>query len=476
MEDTSNHHANYIPEKTASRSLAIWGFVAVCIVGAVLSLKLLKTQRAPKPVGSVTPKPVVTVTVAKADYDQMQDQLEVTGTIRAVDPLTVGAETNGLKIESIEVEEGASVRKGQVLARLNSSILEAQLSQAQARYQGSLAQISKARQPNRVQDIQMLQSALAQAKANEAQDKANLRQAELGFQNAQRTADRYGKVLDEGFVTAQESQDRSAERDRTQQALNAAAKRLDASTYLVRQAEERLSLANAGGRSEDVSIAQSNSQEIAANIQLLQAQLEQTIIRAPEDGLVVQRDAHLGDIASPTKALFTIAKLGQLELRAQVPESDLQRVKEGGLATVEVGGQDVSGRVWMISPAVDPTTRLGQARILLNQSTHKFHRISPGMFARAKMGMGHHQALVIPSASVMGEGEQYYTFVLDGDHVKKVPVSVGARSGDKLEVTKGLSADQQVVVKGAGFVADGDMVTVAATQPSSEHSPAEIKP
>lgn len=476
MEDPSNHHSEYIPEKTTSRSLAVWGFVAVCLVGAVLSIQMLKAQRTKKPSGTATPKPVVTVTVVKADYDQMQDELEVTGTIRAVDPLSVGAETNGLKIESIEVEEGASVRKGQVLARLNSSILEAQLAQARARYQGSLAQISKARQPNRLQDIQMLQSALAQAKANEAQDKANLRQAELGYQNALRTAERYGKVLDEGFVTAQESQDRSAEKDRTQQALNAAGKRLEASAFQVRQAEERLSLGNAGGRTEDVSIAISSSQEIAASIQLLEAQLEQTIIRAPEDGLVVQRDAHLGDIASPSKSLFTIAKLGQLELRAQVPEGDLQRVRDGGIASVQVGGQEVSGKVWMISPAVDPATRLGQARILLNQSTHKSHRISPGMFARAKMGMGHHQALVIPSSAVMGEGEQYYTFILDGDHVKKVPVSVGSRSGDKLEVTKGLSADQQVVVKGAGFVSDGDMVTVTAAPPTSEHTPSEIKP
>ena len=163
MEDPSNHHSEYIPEKTTSRSLAVWGFVAVCLVGAVLSIQMLKAQRTKKPSVAATPKPVVTVTVVKADYDQMQDELEVTGTIRAVDPLSVGAETNGLKIESIEVEEGASVRKGQVLARLNSSILEAQLAQARARYQGSLAQISKARQPNRVQDIQMLQSALAQA-------------------------------------------------------------------------------------------------------------------------------------------------------------------------------------------------------------------------------------------------------------------------------------------------------------------------
>lgn len=447
--------------RTGSRTLLVWGLVVVCTLGTFGTLKAMKSQRDKKPTGTATPKPVMTVSTVKTVYEPMADEIVVTGTVRAVDPMAVGAEVNGLRIDAIEVEEGATVRKGQVLARLNSSVLQAQLQQTQARYQGSLAQVGKARQPNRSQDIRMLQAAVSQAKAAEEQERFNVRQAELNYENASKTSTRYNQVLQEGFVTAQESQDKTADRDRNQQAVFAAKQRLQATVFSRQQAEERLDLAQAGGRSEDVQIAVSTSQEVAANIQLLEAQLEQTVIRAPEDGVVITRDAHLGEIASTAKPLFTIARLGQLELRGQVGESEMQRLAEGRNAKILVGGKEITGRIWMISPSVDATTRLGQVRILLNASPHKAHRVSPGMFARATLTLGNHQALVVPSAAVMGESGNYFVYKMEGDRVKKTHVDTGSRSPEKTEVLSGVKADELVVLKGAGFISDGDLVTVS---------------
>ena len=450
------HNPSIMVERTWNRTLGVWLVVALCLTVSLVTLGAMSKARHSKPTATMaTPAPVITVSTATAKAQIMNDELVATGTIRAVDPLSVGAEVNGLRIVSVEVEEGTRVHRGQVLATLNRAVLTAQLNQARARYRGSVASVSKAISPNRPQDIAALEAALLQSRAAEEQEKANLHQARTNLKTSQRTAQRYSKVLDEGFVTVQENQDRTTDAERNRAAMMAAQSRLNAAHFATRQSEERLSLARAGGRIEDVVQAQSTSQEMAANIEYLQAQIDQTVIRAPEDGLVLQRDAHVGDIVSASKPLFTLARQGQMELRAQVPEIDLNRVHVGDRARTMVGDKTVKGHVWIISPAVDPTTRLGTVRILLDRSSLVF----PGMFARATLALGRHQALVIPSAAVMGDNDNYFVFLYEDGKVRKQTLQTGSRTLDAVEVVGGLKSDARVVVKGAGFLADGDTVT-----------------
>ena len=448
-------------ERSLFRTLGVWIVVALCLAVSLATLAALGKSRKKKPTATTTPPPVVTVNTTRADYQTLTDELVATGTVRAVDPLSVGSEVNGLRIVSVDVEEGSSVRRGQVLATLNRSILDAQLNQSRARYQGTLAQIGKAVQPNRPQDLNMLESGLAQARASEEQERANLRQAQTNLDNARRTAERYSKVLEEGFVTAQEAQERAAEVARNRDLVSAAQQRLQATHFSMLQARDRLDLGRAGGRAEDVQLAQSNSQEVAANIDLIQAQADQTVIRAPDDGIVLQRDAHLGDIVSTGKPLFTIARLGQMELRAQVPEIDLNRIKVGDTTLTSVGGKNIRGRVWMISPAVDPATRLGTVRVLLDRPTSRQYQLLPGMFARASLRLGSHKALVVPGTAVLGENDHYFVFLLEEGRARKVAVVPGVRSKDVVEIKDGLKPNARVIVNGAGFLSDGDAVAVS---------------
>lgn len=439
-------------------SLGAWSVVALCVLFSFATLKIFAARRAASKNVKViaTPEPVITVTTARASYLSVPDKVVATGTISAVDPMAVGAEVSGLKVVEVAVEEGDFVRRGQVLARLNSSILSAQLEQARARRRSALAQVDKARQPNRSQDILSLQAAVAQAQAAYTQEKANLRQAEVMYQNSLSTAQRYNQVVEQGFVTVQEASDREMDRDRNRQAMEAARHRLQASQFVLEQARQRLSLAQEGGRAEDVEVAQSSVQEVGALIGQIEAQLEQCVIVAPDDGLVLKRDVHLGEISSNTKSMFTLARRGELELRAEVPQADLMRLRSGVDARVRCASLEAHGRVWQLSPQVDATTRLGQARILLDAGS----KIRAGMFAEATIEVGQHRALTVPSEAVLGEGGEYFVFRLNGTTTARRLISTGVRSDKWVEVTQGLQANDTVALSGSRFLSDGDKVEI----------------
>lgn len=438
--------------------VASWALVALALVLAVITLGFLRSHLNRTPVSaSPTARPaVVTVSARPPAYRSVSGSLAVTGTISAWDELNVGSEANGLRIEAVHVDEGDHVRRGQVLAELNSSILSAQLQALRARHAQASAAVSKALQPNRPQDILALESAHRQAEAMVDQERANLLQAQANLGNARTNAARYSASLNEGFVTAQETENRQTELERAQALVEAAKERVQAARFATEQAHQRLDMARAGGRSEDVSMAQASLAEISAQIQQVEAQLAQTRILAPDDGLIVRRQAHLGDIASPGKTLFTMVRQNRLELRAQVPEVDLERIQVGQKVTLEAEGRKVSGRVWQISPTVDPATRLGVARVDVPASSG----LRPGQFVRGNIALGARQVLTVPPSAVQGDAGRYFVYVLDGDVAHKKQVEAGTRTTELVEITRGLQPGQHVIVEGAGFVNDGDTVTV----------------
>jgi RND family efflux transporter MFP subunit len=199
------------------------------------------------------------------------------------------------------------------------------------------------------------------------------------------------------------------------------------------------------------------------------ARLGQAAIKAPVSGLVISRSVTRGQIIGAGTELFRIVRDGRLELDAQVPETDLALVRAGQTATVssdQVG--DTTGRVRIVTPEVNPETRLGVARIALPGGGFR-----PGMFARARINVGDQPAVTVPTASVLYRQNKPGVFVLRSDNTVRFQiVTVAARNGDRTAVT-GLNAGAQVVVAGAGFLSEGDRVTVSApTAAAAPRAPA----
>ena len=199
----------------------------------------------------------------------------------------------------------------------------------------------------------------------------------------------------------------------------------------------------------------------------VEAMLAQTRVTAPDDGRIIKRDAHLGDVSTVGRALFTMVRDGRLEVEALVPETDLGAVKVGQTAKITSDARpDVAatGKVREVSPSLDTGSR--QATVSIDLPVGSPFQV--GMFVRAQLSLGQSQSRAVPTQAVVTGAQGSQIFVLDGQIARARTVQVGTRTGGWVEVKDGLKAGEAVVVNGVGFLKDGDKVDVSP-QISSEH-------
>lgn len=481
-----------VKEKNDSLSTGKWLQTQVAQVGAskrkvvvsslVLGLIALsaffflpKKVEEKKSVGSE--KAVLTVSLVPAKRLQISRKLLVNGTVWSWDPISIGSEVGGLKVDSIKVDEGDTVHAGQVMATLSSSILKAQLDREEARLLGAKASLSKSIQPNRPEDLTSLKAAYAQSLSAVASEEANLARARANHREAAENAKRYGWLVSQGAVSAQEADNRRTLSDVAMAEVNNCLEKVNAAKFSAQQAHERLSMGIGGGRREDIDLSRSQLLETEANIKQLKSQLEQTIIKAPCTGLVSKRYVHLGDIATAGKTMFDVVRDGRLELRAQVPEQDLSRVKEGQAVEMQaLDGKPLKGVVREISPLVDESSRLGMVRIDIDSDAGKgsnnlqsgnlqsgnLHsgNLHPGNFLRGEILLGSTASLVVPTSALVFKDNHSMVYQVESNKVQMRFVKTGERDGQRVEILEGLKDGDNVVEKGAGFLKDGDLVRV----------------
>jgi RND family efflux transporter MFP subunit len=204
-----------------------------------------------------------------------------------------------------------------------------------------------------------------------------------------------------------------------------------------------------------------------AQLDLAQAKLDTQILRrgytrvvAVDDGLISSRTATVGAVVQDGAELFRLIRGGRLEWRAELPESRLAQIAIGQTVRVRtVQGETLDGRVRSIAPTVDVSTRNGLVYVDLAPG----RGARAGMFAQGEFALGSAQAVVVPDAAVVVRDGNAYVFRLaEGGRVAQTLVKTGRRRGSDIEIIDGLAADARVVVKGAGFLNDGDPVAVAA--------------
>ncbi|MDM0031020.1 efflux RND transporter periplasmic adaptor subunit [Variovorax sp. J22P271] len=199
-----------------------------------------------------------------------------------------------------------------------------------------------------------------------------------------------------------------------------------------------------------------------------------TQVLAPDDGVISARTATVGSVVAAGTELFRMVRQGRLEWRAEVTSSELGRIAVGTPAVItSASGAQVSGKVRSIAPTVDPQTRAALVYVDIPNVLQNTG-LKAGMFARGDFQLGHTSALTVPQASVVPRDGFNYLLLLQPDNrVAQRKVETGRRVGDRVEITTALPADARVVVQGAGFLNDGDLVRVveapaAAAKPTVE--------
>ena len=204
----------------------------------------------------------------------------------------------------------------------------------------------------------------------------------------------------------------------------------------------------------------------SAHRDLARRQLDRARVVAPIAGVVVHVLRRAGELVDGTAAtpLVELADLATLELRADVPAAELVRVRVGQEAEVALDAlpaQPVRATLVAVSPAVDPATALGTVRARLAAPPDGVHLVL-GLAGVLRVDVPRTAAgvSVLRAAVRRGEDGAQQVVTCDGNVAKGIAVTLGARDGDRVEITSGLTAGQRVVTSHVLGLADGAALVV----------------
>lgn len=215
--------------------------------------------------------------------------------------------------------------------------------------------------------------------------------------------------------------------------------------------------------SQYMTAEQTANARIAASSATLAAQqlrLKYTQVVAPDSGIISARNATVGSVVGVGTELFRMIRQGRLEWRAEVVAADLARLRPGTRAVVTAAsGEKLSGTVRMIAPTIDPQTRSALVYVDLPTSNAANAPFKAGMFASGQFTLGTSTALTVPQQAVVVRDGFSYVFRLNSDgRVSQLKVTTGRRLAERIEVTAGVTGSDLLVIDGAGFLNDGDLV------------------
>jgi HlyD family secretion protein len=381
----------------------------VCALGTVVGLYALshvprlgeKQALAANTRNEMLPPAATVVTVRPANFNET---VLVTGTLVAREEILVAPEVEGLRVLNILVEEGARVRKSEVLATLVHETLDAQLAQNQA-------------------TLDRADAAIAQARSNIAQAEARLEEARNAFDRA--------KPLKKSGHLAENVFDQRESAARMAQALLTASR-------------------------NGLLFAEAEKAQVEAQRRELLWRRGNTEVKAPADGIVSRRDARIGAMAAgAAEPLFRIIANGEIELDAEVPEAQLSRLQPGQPAEILVAGAgEIKGRVRLVLPEVDRATRLGRVRV----SLHSDKALRIGSFGRGTITAASGRGLAVPATAVLFGAGGTYVLALGNNRIASRRVHTGLQSAGSVEIREGLSEGDVVIAKSGTFLREGDSV------------------
>lgn len=208
--------------------------------------------------------------------------------------------------------------------------------------------------------------------------------------------------------------------------------------------------------------AENNLRVAEAAVALAAARLAKTEIKAPFSGVIGLRVVSVGDYVKEGQDVVNLEAIDSLKVDFRVPEIYLTQVQVGQTLTVALDalpGKSFEGKVLALNPLIDAAGRAIVIRAVVRNTDTS---LRPGMFARVKLiTRDAKEALVVPEQAIVPQGDEQYVFrVVDGK-AARVKIDIGQRRDGKVEVLKGLSANDVVVTAGQLKLRDGAPVTIA---------------
>ncbi len=416
-----------------SRTAKIVFLTFITLLGLILVSGLFVVVR-----NAIVPKPVeippVSVETVTAEVMPFYETYSYTGTIMSEQSTIVPAQVDST-VKKILVDEGESVKGGQLLAVLDDTQFLNEVAVARASYE-----MAK----------QALTSAGSARPEHIAQAEANYRSAKISAQNAQRNYERMKALFREGVTSRAQ--------------METAEMQYESAMALLTSAEENLKIARTGARPEDKKSLQLAIDLALAQLRLAERRFSHTRIYAPYEGEISKRMVAVGDFVGLGQSVFEIVSSGNLKIEIYVPAEKIDLLEIGQTAEVAIDRlkEPIEATVDEVIESADPFTRLFKVRL----SLPAMEELLPYDFAevtlRWKLGDG---AVVLPAVAILAPAsEEPYVFIAENGKAKRIAVKLGLRNGERAQVVEPLKGGETVIVSGQHFLADGTPVRVTDTK------------
>jgi RND family efflux transporter MFP subunit len=404
---------------------------------------------------AVAEKPAVTVETAAATTADLVEGVRVTGSLWPRFNAEVKSELTG-RVAELLVTEWEPVRKGDPLARIDTTEMEIVLAKARAAVEasGAVVQTAQASRETARANAETARAAVESARAA-------LVEANVGLERAQREYDRVRNLKDAGLATAQALDEALTMRDAARARQGTVLAQISAAQAQAQAAEAQVATAGA-----QVAAAQAQLAVSREDVRQMESRVARAVVRAPFDGTVAERLVNVGEVVGEMqKVIFRVVDSSRLDLTASVPSREMARISVGQTVTFLVDalpGREFAGRIRFINPTVDPADR--SVRITV-EVANPDGVLKGGLFAKALIATGVRRGVLrVPRSALFNWDAAAGTadlFVVEGGKAARLGVGVGNVEGDLAEITRGLAPGQRVVVRGGFNLRDGDRVTVA---------------
>ena len=234
-------------------------------------------------------------------------------------------------------------------------------------------------------------------------------------------------------------------------------------------AQRHMAALEAAGKKDQMKMAKGQLTAAQGKYEGAAAQLSYSEIRSPIDGVVTERPLYAGETAPAGTPLLVVMDTSSVIAKAHIPQADATALRVGDDATITApGGAPVNGKVTLVSPAVDPNSTTVEVWVAApnpNGSLRVGTTVTVQMVARTVS-----DAIVIPASALLKTPEGATTVMVAGNDGKahQVSVEVGIRQGDRVQITKGLSGGEKVIITGAYGLPDNTKVKIAEAVPPAD--------
>jgi HlyD family secretion protein len=370
-------------------------------------------------------------------------QIQGNGSVQAIRTNNLSPDEPG-RIAELFIEEGDRVTKGQVIARMESDRLQAQVKQYQAMLQKAQANSAQVKAGSRPEVIAATQARVATAQANVAMAEAKLKRT-------QEEKQRHQLLVNQGAIAVNKFNEFVSQEAEAQASLQAQLAQLT-------EQQQNLAETQRGSRVEEIAQAVAEVSEAEAQLASVQIQLNKTTVRAPFAGIITRRYAETGDYVDSTTAASetegatstSIAELASgLEIEAKVPEANIGQIKLGQSVNIQVdtyGNETFEGKVRLIAPRAVKENNVTFFRVKVALVTGQ-GKLQSGMNTRLTFkGEPIANAMTIPLAAVVTQTDGQTGVYLAGSEGKAQfkAIKLGTATGDRVQILDGLTKGDRI--------------------------------